>query len=281
MADLVMGAMGRLIPKLYELLKEEYNLQTRVKERIRSFTRELEHAQAALRKVAQVPWDQLDEQVQLWAREVREASYDMEDVLDVFLVRVHGPDSAEQEKRLLKPLKKMANLLKTNKARHKISGDVKDIMTHLQEVAERCRRYKIDDIRARPATTSTIDPRLHAMYNKVKNLVGIDKSSGELISMLQSPQQDNVSDTKVKIVSIVGAGGLGKTTLAKAVYDKLKGNFNCGAFVPVCRNPDLKKIFKDILMDLDKQRYLQFSTVVLDERQLIDELHSFLHENNR
>jgi len=277
-----MGATGNLIPKLYELLKEEYNLQTHVKERIGSFSLELEHAQAALRKVAQVPWDQLDEQVQLWAREVREASYDMEDVLDAFLVRVQGAaDSAEQEKSLLRPLKKMTNLLKMSKACHKVSGDVKDIMTHLQEMAERCHRYKVEDIVARTATASTIDPRLHAMYNKVKNLVGIDKSSGELISMLQSPQQDDASDTKLKIVSIVGVGGLGKTTLAKAVYDKLKGNSDCGAFVPVGRNPDLKKIFKDILMDLDKKKYRDISTAVLDERQLIDELRSFMHENKR
>jgi disease resistance protein RPM1 len=65
MANLVMGAMGNLIPKLYELLKDEYKLQTGVKERIRSLTKELEAAQAALCKVSEVPWDQLDKQVQL------------------------------------------------------------------------------------------------------------------------------------------------------------------------------------------------------------------------
>ncbi|WVZ48934.1 hypothetical protein U9M48_000324 [Paspalum notatum var. saurae] len=281
MADIVMGTMGSLVPKLFELLKEEYNLQTEIKNRIRSLTGELEDAQAALRKVAQVPWDQLDEQVQLWAREVRELSYDMEDVLDIFLVQVKGRDSAKKEGSLKRLGEKMANLFKKSKARREISVGVEDIMTHLDEVTKRCPRYKVNDIMARPAIASTVDPRLSAMYNKVKNLVGIDKSSSELISMLQTEQRGDVPNAKVKIVSVVGVGGLGKTTLAKAVYDKLKGNFEHWAFVPVGRNPDLKKVFKDILIDLDKHRYLKYSTAILDERQLIDELRSFFLDNKR
>ena len=60
------------------------------------------------------------------------------------------------------------------------------------------------------------------------------------------------------------------------MYDKLKGKFNCTAFVPVGRNPDLKKVFRDILIDLDKQQYMDFKFTILDERQLINELQNFL-----
>src|SRR6185437_6428970 len=109
------------------------------------------------------------------------------------------------------------------------------------------------------ADTSAIDPRLEAMYKEVTQLIGIDKSRGELLSMLSSPQGNEVSHEKMKgnevshekmkIVSVVGVGGLGKTTLAKAVYDELKSQFHCGAFVPVGRNPDMKKVLRDILID--------------------------------
>jgi hypothetical protein len=73
--------------------------------------------------VAEVAYNQLDPQVKLWASEAREASYDMEDILDTFLVRVEGchhPTDADMGKvrRLVKKIgKKMFSLSKL-KARH-------------------------------------------------------------------------------------------------------------------------------------------------------------------
>ena len=62
--DLVAGALGKLPSKLLELLKDEYKLQSGVKDRIRSLSLELERTHAVLRKVAAVP-DELDELVRL------------------------------------------------------------------------------------------------------------------------------------------------------------------------------------------------------------------------
>ncbi|CAL4990737.1 unnamed protein product, partial [Urochloa decumbens] len=272
--DLVTGAIGSIGPKLLELLKDEYNLQKGVKKQVKFLSDELESVHAALCKVAEVPWDQLDEQVKIWARQVREASYDMEDVLDTFLVRVedHGP---AKKGRLKRALKKMGGLFSKGKAHHDIASAIEDIKKQLQEVAERRARYRVDEIVAKPPSTSTIDPRLKDMHNEVSQLIGIEKSNCELESKLLS-QDYNDPNGKTKIVSVVGVGGLGKTTLAKSVYDKLKPHFGFGAIVPVERNPDLKKVFRDILIDLDKKEYMKVEYNILDESQLINELRDFL-----
>ncbi|XP_062197749.1 disease resistance protein RGA5-like [Phragmites australis] len=277
--DLVTGAMDSLALKLPNLLQDEYKLQKGVKAQVESLTEELESIHAALRKVSEVPWDQLDEQVKIWARQAREVSYNMEDILDTFFVRVEGREPADPSK-LKQFMKKMRNLFSKVKGHHEIAGAIEDINKKLQEVAERRARYKVDEIVAKTAaTTSTIDPRLEAMYKEATQLVGIDKSRGEIISMLTSSQGDDASNKKImKKVSIVGVGGLGKTTLAKASYDKLKSHYDCGAFVSVGRNPDLVKVFKDILFDLAKHKYENIHNTGRGIDLLIRELREFLQD---
>lgn len=93
----------------------------------------------------------------------------------------------------------------------------------------------VDSIIAKPAGLATIDPRLQALYKKSSELVGIDGPMVELIKMLALALGDDidvhmpakkrkmdvhVSIKKTKFVSIFEFGGLGKATLAKAVYEK-------------------------------------------------------------
>ncbi|CAD6272816.1 unnamed protein product [Miscanthus lutarioriparius] len=277
--ELVTGAMGSLLPKLGELLKEEYGLQKGVKKKIESLSRELTMVHAVLRKIGDVPPDQLDELVRLWASEVREASYDMEDIVDTFLVRVEDPNEATEPHVLRRLRKKVGSLFKKSKARRNISSQIQEIYEKLAELAARRDRYKTpDSVVTKPATT--IDPRILNLYKSATELVGIKGPRDELINMLSlgDGDEDLPSTTKMKILSVVGSGGLGKTTLAKAVYDHLKPRFECRAFVPVGQNPDIKKVFGDILIALDEQTYTHPKLMGLDENQLMGKLNEFVKE---
>lgn len=83
--DLATGATNTLLPKLVELVIGEYKVQKGVKEEIKELEKELTSMTAALCKVAEQPPDQLEEQVEDWASDVRELSYDIEDKVDTFM----------------------------------------------------------------------------------------------------------------------------------------------------------------------------------------------------
>jgi translation initiation factor RLI1 len=136
-------------------------------------------------------------------------------------------------------------------------------------VHKRRRRYDVN-LGVNNPTTATVDPRLFSQYTSIKELVGIEETRDELIKI--SMEESGVPLQHGKIVSIVGFGGLGKTTLAKAVYEKIKGLFDCCAFVLVSQTPDLKKLFKGLLYELGKS----INEETLDERQLIDVVRQFI-----
>ncbi|EMS65671.1 Disease resistance RPP13-like protein 4 [Triticum urartu] len=269
--------MGSLLPKLAELLKEEYMLQTSIKKKVDSLEKEMKSMQAALCKVRDVPRDQLDIQVKLWAGEVRELSFDMEDVVDKFLVRVHdGSELAANSNKLARLIKNMVRLFTKGKARREIATAIKNINKQVQEVANRRGRNAVDNIVCGPTTVTPVDPRLRVLYTEVTELVGIvGKRDQELMKLLS--EGDILSKEKLKIVSVVGFGGLGKTTLVKTVYDNIKEDFDCRAFVPVGRNADGKKVLMDILVDLGM---CGSNLTLWNERQLINKLRESL-QNKR
>nr|UBY07185.1 NBS-LRR disease resistance protein [Dasypyrum villosum] len=81
-----------------------------------------------------------------------------------------------------------------------------------------------------------------------------------------------------KIVSIVGSGGMGKTTLANQVYQELKGQYDCRAFVSVSRNPNTMTILRTILSEVANKDYRD--TEVGSTQQLISKITDFLQEKS-
>lgn len=275
--EVAAGAMTPLLGKLGDLLAEEFSLEKRVRKGVKSLLTELEMMHAVLRKVGNIPPDQLDEQVRIWAGKVRELSYNMEDAVDSFFVRVEegrerGPTNMKN--RVKKFLKKTTKLFSKGKALHQISDAIEEAQELAKELGDLRQRYMLEAQAS--SAGDTIDPRLKAVYRDVAELVGIDKTRDELIGKMSDG--DKGSKEQLKTISIVGFGGLGKTTLAKSVYDKIIGQFYCGAFVSVSQNPDTKKIFKKILYQLDKNKYAGINEAIRDEEQLIDELKMFLQD---
>jgi hypothetical protein len=273
--EIAMVAIRPALSKLGGLLVGEFTLEKRVRKGIESLVRELTLMHAALHKVAKVPPDQLDEGVKIWAGNVRELSYQMEDIVDAFVVCVEcRAEPANPKNKVKKLLKKTIRLFKKGRDLHHLSDALDEAVGQAKQLAELLQRYgqAMRDTNA----GSSVDPRLMAMYRDVKELVGIEETRDELVNMLT--EGDDWVKQPLKTVSIVGVGGLGKTTLAKAAYDKIKVQFDCGAFISVSQSPDTKKVLKDILFELDKNKYGNIYNVAREEKHLIDDLIEFLSD---
>lgn len=130
----------------------------------------------------------------------------------------------------------------------------------------------MDELAFQSSTKTAIDPRLPSLYADPDGLVGIDRPRDDLIRMLMEGEGTSVQ--KLKVISIVGPGGLGKTTLANEVYHRLEGQFQCRAFVSLSQQPDVKKILRNMLYQVSHQEYANMET--WDEEMFINAIRDFL-----
>ncbi|KAJ9701121.1 hypothetical protein PVL29_006459 [Vitis rotundifolia] len=87
------------------------------------------------------------------------------------------------------------------------------------------------------------------MFDIDANLVGMDSHVNEIIQRLHVDQLNDV-----RIIGICGIGGMGKTTIAKVVYNKFSHEFEYMSFLEnvreVCNTMDLRHLQSQLLCDL-------------------------------
>ncbi|XP_037417055.1 disease resistance protein RGA5-like [Triticum dicoccoides] len=231
------GVMNRLLRNLATLMGEEFAKLKNLRKEVKYISDELSSMRDALESLADV--DELDIQTTRWRDAVREMSYDIEDIIDDFMCKIG------EKSRKSGFVHDTIQRLRTSRARHQIAGQIEDIKKLVHETSERRERYKV----VVPTLGNVaIDQRVLALYADATKLVGMEGPTNKLVRWLKDEEK------QLKVVSIVGFGGLGKTTLANEVYHKLKREFHCGAFVSVSQKPNIPKLLHSLLTQLGCQQ---------------------------
>lgn len=261
------GVMDSLLGKLATMLEKEYAKNKRIEKDVWFLRNELSSMNAVMQKYAML--NDPDLQVRTWMKEVRELAYDIEDIVDAFMIRVEKSDEPTGIKGfVINNIRKLRELV----SNCTIAEEIGELKNQVLEVSDRRKRYKLDESFSM-ASDIAIDPRLPALYAEVGGLVGIDGPRDKIIKLLTEERTDGGFGKQLRMVSIVGFGGLGKTTLANQVYQKIKGQFDCAAFVFVSQRPDMKRILLDLLSGLGTA-----GSMWDDERNLINKIREFLHD---
>nr|CAB3463540.1 unnamed protein product [Digitaria exilis] len=261
------GAMDSLLGKLGDLLTDKYKLLKEAKREIRSLRCELDNMYAFLKDMS-AGTQNPNEQAKCWMNEVRELSYDIDDSVDEFMLRVEQ-ESSSRPQGFKGFIDKCLSLLTTIKARHQITEEFRGLKRLAEEVSERRKRYKVDAA-SKQHDDTTIDPRMLALYTETARLVGIEGPSDELIQLMMG------EDDQLKVISIMGFGGLGKTTLANEIFRKLEGQYQCRSFVPVSQKPNIRKVLRKVLAQVGYAAPENTNMEIWDVDELISTLHKFL-----
>ncbi|WVZ96312.1 hypothetical protein U9M48_041967 [Paspalum notatum var. saurae] len=258
------GALKTVTAKLAALLGDEFNHMKDVRKEIEFLSRELDWMHASLEGMSKE--EDPSDQDKIWMTDVREMSYVIEDSLDDFMICLDDNKSALPDG----IINKCRKLLNKIKAHQRISKSIQDYKTQIEEVGCRNWRYRRNGVMSTRDANEMVDSRALVIFKEASELVGIDEPKNELISLLTGDESS--SQHQVKVVCILGFGGLGKTTLAKQVYESLRDKFDCQAFVTVSRNPNMMNVLRTILSDISGQEYAG------DVQHLIEKVSKFLQD---
>ncbi|XP_062204304.1 disease resistance protein RGA5-like [Phragmites australis] len=274
------GSLGALIRKLASLTLDQVSQLRGISVNIEWLKEELQILHAVLLDLSNE--EDPTHQQKLWKNKIRELAYDIEDAIDKFVLtskNEHARSLQEAQDsnyadRIIATIRSCTDRIKSLPSDYQIATEIQGLKYRIAAAEDRHKSLKTVD-NSDGSSYDSIAIRDIAPYMDATGLVGIEAPSGHIIHMLT--EGDNSSAHRRKVVSIVGFGGLGKTTLAKQVFDRIPGEFDCKAFVPVSRKPDINKVLRDILLDfgsgdkLDELR--QF-----DRRQLMDKLRGYIRK---
>ncbi|KAF6164842.1 hypothetical protein GIB67_017045 [Kingdonia uniflora] len=252
MADaLVSTVIEQLMSFLVQELKEEVGLVVGARGEVKKLSATFKKIHAVLDDAEKQQIK--DESVKLWIEELKDVAYDIDDVLDEWHTRilksqVSGVKSAQiGKKKVCSCLLSPFNSFNKITLHHDISHRMKEIRNRLDVIASEKDKY---DFKITEKETEVPEIRLGtSSVINILEVCGREQEREIIVSKLVSEcsHQDNVP-----VVSIVGMGGLGKTTLAQLVFndDKVKSHFEKRVWVCVSDPFDAIKLSKTIVKHL-------------------------------
>ncbi|XP_023910093.2 putative disease resistance protein RGA3 [Quercus suber] len=242
--------LSAIVEKLGTFISSEFALTGSVEKEVQKLETKFRTIQAVLNDAEK---RQLKEEaVKLWLDKLKGVSYEMDDVLDEWNTAMIKEEIEKQQKedenaeisttkkRKVWSLILVPNLFQQRDIAHKIKelNEIFDEINKEREMYgfELCKA--IEEVVERPKTTSYVD---------VSDILGRDKVKDDLVSIILGKGTEK--EKYPHVISLVGMGGMGKTTLAQLAFNhhEVKDYFEKKIWVCVSEPFDQCRVAKAIV----------------------------------
>ncbi|XVF37476.1 hypothetical protein REPUB_Repub20aG0011400 [Reevesia pubescens] len=221
------------LSKTVSIIEEQINLAWDFKDELNNLRESLILTRAFLQDAEM---RQVDEPVKLWLKQLRDIACEADVVLD---------ELAYEDLRARKRTK-VSNLLSLSK--YHMAKEVKTINLSLDKIIDRASKLGLQQRVQNTAPVLSGARGTHSLFGDSSRVVGKEAAVLKIVDLLIGSNTQQI----FSIVSIVGMGGLGKTTLARSVTknEKIRNYFNETIRVCVAENFDVERILQEMFESL-------------------------------
>ncbi|XVF37553.1 hypothetical protein REPUB_Repub20aG0018500 [Reevesia pubescens] len=242
MAEAVLSAVVKeVVSRVISIVTEQINVALDFKEELHRFGYLLEIIGAFLQDAEERQTK--TNSVKLWLESLKDVAYDAGDVLDEFDYEILRR-KVEIRNQMGRKVRNFFSLSNPIVFRLKMANKIKDILKSLDDLNKLANQYGLQQ-RAIDHTNPVPNADTSSFLDD-STVVGRKTDVSKVVDLLINRNDD---EQVVSVVPIVGMAGLGKTTLAKLVYNDVdvERHFDVKFWVCVSDNFDVKRILREML----------------------------------
>ncbi|KAK8473441.1 hypothetical protein PHAVU_001G133101 [Phaseolus vulgaris] len=184
-----------------------------------------------------------------WLRQIQNVCADAEDVLDGFEYQSSRKQVVKASGSIRVKVDHFFSSSNPLVFRLKMAHEIKDVRERLNKIAADGNKFGLERIEV----DNRLVQRREMTYSHVEasDVVGRESDKEEIMKLLMQPHPhgDGYGDQSVCVIPIVGIGGLGKTTLAKLVFNdkRMDDLFQLKMWVCISDDFDIRQIIIKII----------------------------------